>query len=165
MAASTPQVIAYADGGCRGNPGAGGWGFLVINSATGDALERAGGERETTNNRMELTAAIRALQALRKPGMSVRLHSDSEYVIKGMSEWLAGWKRRGWKRADKGPVKNADLWQELDRIASTHQVEWRWVKGHAGDPGNECADGLTNLAMDRVQSGADPSYERRRRWP
>ena len=154
------QVLAWADGGCRGNPGVGGWGFVVVDAATGAALERRGGERATTNNRMELTAALRALEALRRPGMRVRLHTDSQYVVKAMSEWVGGWKARGWRRKD-GPLLNVDLLQALDAEAARHQVVWQWVKGHAGDPGNEWADRLTNAAMDAVARGGDGAWEQR----
>jgi len=158
-----PQVIIHTDGGCRGNPGPGGWGFVCINARTGDALERRGGERQTTNNRMEITAALMALRALAKPGLRVVVHSDSQYVIKAMAEWIGGWKARGWRRKE-GELLNADLWRELDAAAAQHHVAWRWVKGHAGDRGNERADRLTNDAMDDVQAGRDPAWERRCRW-
>lgn len=160
-----PDVIAYTDGGCRGNPGPGGWGFILINPATGRALERCGGELGTTNNKMELMGAIAALRAMKKDGLSVVLHSDSQYVIKAMSEWITGWKARGWRKADKTPVLNQDLLQELDRLASRQKVRWQWVKGHAGDPGNEAADALTNRAMDALQAGQDPAWEGWRTWP
>ena len=159
-----PDLIIYTDGGCRGNPGPGGWGFIVINPATGNALERCGGEQVTTNNRMEMGAAIEALKAIRKPGMRIRLHTDSQYLVKSMTEWVKGWKAKGWKKKD-GELKNVDLLQELDQLNQLHQVSWQWVKGHNGDPGNECADGLTNRAMDAVQAGKDPSWEQRRTWP
>ena len=160
-----PDVIAYTDGGCRGNPGPGGWGFILINPATGKALERCGGELGTTNNKMELMGAIAALRAMKKDGLSVVLHSDSQYVIKAMSEWITGWKARGWRKADKTPVLNQELLQELDRLASRQKVRWQWVKGHAGDPGNEAADALTNRAMDALQAGRDPAWEGWRTWP
>ena len=160
-----PDVIAYTDGGCRGNPGPGGWGFLLIDPRRKKALERCGGEGGTTNNRMELTAAIRALQSLRKDGMRVRLHSDSQYVIKGMREWVGGWAARGWRKADREPVANADLWQELVAAAKPYHVAWEWVRGHNGDPGNETADALTNRAMDAIQAGRDPAWDRWRTWP
>jgi ribonuclease HI len=157
------DVILYTDGGCRGNPGPGGWGFLAINPITGNALERCGGERETTNNRMELSAAINGLKSMKKPGLTVALYSDSQYVIKSATEWMAGWKRRGWKKAD-GPLKNVDLLKELDAVAARFEIDWKWVKGHAGDPGNEAADALTNRAMDAVQAGRDPAWEQRLVW-
>lgn len=143
-------VIIYADGACKGNPGPGGWGAWI---RVGDhSKELCGGEPITTNNRMELTAAIRALQALKRT-CDVRIYTDSVYVQKGMTEWIDGWKKRGWRTADKKPVKNDDLWQELDAIASQHKVEWRWVKGHAGDPGNERADALANQGVAQVMHG------------
>ena len=157
------DVVAYTDGGCRGNPGPGGWGFLVFNPLNGQALERCGGERETTNNRMEMLAAIMALRSLKQDGTTILLHSDSQYLIKAMSEWLPGWKARGWKRKE-GELKNVDLLKDLDALNQRFQVTWRWVKGHAGDPGNEHADGLTNRAMDAVQGGRDATYENRLTW-
>lgn len=162
--ATEPDVIAYTDGGCRGNPGPGGWGFLLINTVSGNALERCGGERETTNNRMEMLAAIEAIKAIKKPGMRLLVHSDSQYLIKCASEWIPGWKARGWKKKD-GELKNVDLLQEIDRLLHVQHVRWQWVKGHAGNPGNERVDALTNQAMDVVQAGKDPTWERRRTWP
>jgi ribonuclease HI len=137
-------VEVYADGACKGNPGPGGWGVLLIEA--GRERELHGGEPATTNNRMELTAVIRALEALPR-GSRVRLYTDSQYVQKGMTEWIASWKRRGWRTADKKPVKNEDLWRELDRAASRHEIEWHWVKGHAGHPENERADRLANQGI------------------
>jgi len=137
-------VEVYADGACKGNPGPGGWGVLLV--AGGRERELHGGEPATTNNRMELTAVIRALEAL-PPASRVRLYTDSQYVQKGMAEWISSWKRRGWRTADKKPVKNEDLWKRLDEAARHHQVEWHWVKGHAGHPGNERADALANLGV------------------
>ena len=137
----------YTDGGCRGNPGPGGWG--VVLQAGSAEKELWGGEANTTNNRMELTAVIRALGALTRPA-SVQIHTDSQYVQKGISEWIHNWKRNGWKTADKKPVKNADLWQELDRISQQHRITWLWVKGHAGHPGNERADTLANRGIDEL---------------
>jgi ribonuclease HI len=140
-------VEVYADGACKGNPGPGGWGVLMVDG--GKERELHGGEPATTNNRMELTAVIRALEAL--PGGSrVRLYTDSQYVQKGITEWIHAWKRRGWRTADKKPVKNDDLWKRLDEAARSHQVEWRWVKGHAGHPGNERADALANKGVDGI---------------
>ncbi len=137
----------YTDGGCRGNPGPGGWG--VVLQAGSAEKELWGGEANTTNNRMELTAVIRALGALTRPA-SVQIHTDSQYVQKGISQWIHNWKRNGWKTADKKPVKNADLWQELDRISQQHRITWLWVKGHAGHPGNERADTLANRGIDEL---------------
>ena len=141
----------YADGGCRGNPGPGGWGVLM--QAGSAEKELWGGEADTTNNRMELTAVIRALEALKRPA-AVHLHTDSQYVQKGISQWIHNWKRNGWKTADKKPVKNADLWQILDRIAQQHDITWLWVKGHAGHPGNERADALANRGIDELLARA-----------
>ena len=149
MANETP-IIIYTDGACRGNPGPGGWGALLQAGPHEKAL--CGGEAHTTNNRMELTAVIRALQALKRP-TAVQIHTDSQYVQKGISEWIHNWKRRGWLTADKQPVKNVDLWKTLDELTSAHQIDWRWVKGHAGHPGNERADQLANQGIDELQRG------------
>ena len=137
-------VRIYTDGACKGNPGPGGWGAL-LRSGTRER-ELYGGEPATTNNRMELTAVIRALAAL-KQRSRVEVYTDSEYVMKGITEWLAAWKRRGWKTADRKPVKNADLWRELDELAGRHEVSWHWVRGHAGHPENERADALANRGV------------------
>ena len=134
-------VELFTDGACSGNPGPGGWGAIL--RWRGQERELSGGEPATTNNRMELMAAISALEALREP-CAVQLYTDSVYVRSGLLEWLPGWKKRGWKTADKKPVKNQDLWQRLDAAAARHQVEWHWVKGHSGHPGNEAADRLAN---------------------
>jgi len=141
------SVEIFTDGACKGNPGPGGWGALL---RYGD-LEKSlyGGEPETTNNRMELMAAIAALSALREP-CQVKLTTDSQYVRKGITEWLTGWKRNGWRTAAKAPVKNADLWQRLDALNQLHQVEWRWVKGHSGHRENEIADALANRGIDEL---------------
>ena len=157
------DVVIYTDGGCRGNPGPGGWGFLVFNPVSGHALERCGGDKETTNNRMEMMAAIMALKSLKKDGIRVLLHSDSQYMIKAMTEWVEGWKARGWKKKD-GVLKNVDLLKELDALKNRFSVTWRWVKGHAGNRGNEHVDQLTNRAMDSVQAGEDGAYEGRLEW-
>ena len=138
-------VEVYADGACRGNPGPGGWGVLLREG--GRERELHGGEAATTNNRMELTAVIRALEAL-APGARVRVYTDSQYVQKGISQWIHDWKRRGWRTADKKPVKNVDLWMRLDEAARAHEVEWHWVRGHAGHPENERADALANKGID-----------------
>ncbi|MFW2405246.1 MAG: ribonuclease HI [Gammaproteobacteria bacterium] len=138
------EVEMYTDGACRGNPGPGGWGVLLRSG--GREREICGGEPATTNNRMELMAAIRGLEALKRR-CRVIVYTDSEYVRRGIDEWLANWKQRGWKTAAKKPVKNEDLWRELDDMASRHEVDWRWVKGHAGNEGNERADALANLGL------------------
>lgn len=140
----TPEVEIWTDGACKGNPGVGGWGALLKRGRHEKAL--CGGEPDTTNNRMELTAVIEALKALKRP-CSVVLHTDSQYVQKGISEWLPGWKARGWKTAAKKPVKNEDLWRALEELAALHSIDWRWVKGHDGDPGNEAADALANQGV------------------
>ena len=136
-----PTVTVYTDGACKGNPGPGGWGAWL--SSEGHEKELCGGEKLTTNNRMELSAVIEALASLKR-SCDVTIHTDSEYVRKGITEWIHGWKQRGWKTADKKPVKNADLWLRLDALRALHEVHWRWVKGHSGDPGNERADALAN---------------------
>lgn len=141
------KVEIFTDGACKGNPGRGGWGALLI--AGGHKKEMFGGEMNTTNNRMELKAVIEALSALKRP-CNVIVHTDSQYVQKGISEWIHGWKARGWKTASKEPVKNVDLWQELDAAQGMHKIEWRWVKGHAGHEGNERADALANMGVTSV---------------
>ena len=142
-------VEIYTDGACKGNPGPGGWGVLLKSGSA--QKELFGGERETTNNRMEMLAVIMALESLKRP-CHVILHADSQYVLKGMTEWLAGWKARGWKTAARQPVKNVDLWQRLDALVSNagHRIDWRWVKGHDGDPGNERADELANRGVEHA---------------
>jgi len=146
--ASMTKVEIFTDGACKGNPGAGGWGALL--TVEGHEKEIFGGELNTTNNRMELRAVIEALSALTRP-CHVVLHTDSQYVQKGISEWIHGWKARGWKTASKEPVKNEDLWRALDAAQQKHQVEWRWVRGHAGHPGNERADVLANRGVASVR--------------
>jgi ribonuclease HI len=147
---SVSTVTIYADGGCRGNPGPGGWGALL--QAGENEKELWGGEAHTTNNRMELTAVIRALEALKRP-TTARVLTDSQYVQRGISEWIINWKKNGWRTSDKKPVKNADLWQELDGLARQHRITWSWVKGHAGNPGNERADALANRGIDELSAG------------
>ena len=137
-------VEIYTDGACSGNPGPGGWGVLL--RSAGRERELCGGEARTTNNRMELTAVIRALEALKRP-VKARVHTDSQYVQKGISEWIHAWKRRGWKTVDRQPVKNVDLWQELERLAGQHEIEWQWVRGHAGHAENDRADELARRGM------------------
>ena len=144
-------VEIYADGACKGNPGRGGWGVILI--CNEKRKELLGGEPATTNNRMELTAVIEGLVALRRRSR-VRVFTDSQYVQKGISEWIHSWKRRGWRTADKKPVKNEDLWRRLDELARGHSVEWHWVKGHAGHPENERADALANRGIpQKIRDG------------
>ena len=143
----TDAVIIYTDGACRGNPGPGGWG--VILKYKGKIKELYGAENLTTNNRMELMAAIKALESLTRPCL-VKLNSDSIYVLKGITDWMPNWKKRGWKTAARTPVKNEDLWRRLDTAISKHKVEWKWVKGHSGDTGNDRADELANLGIDSL---------------
>ncbi len=145
-------VTIFTDGACRGNPGPGGWGALLQAGTT--EKELWGGERNTTNNRMELTAVIRALEALKRP-VAVHIHTDSQYVQKGISQWIHNWKRNGWRTADKKPVKNADLWQRLDSLTGAHEISWFWVRGHAGHPGNERADRLANRGIDELSAPAN----------
>ncbi|GAA6130488.1 ribonuclease HI [Halopseudomonas sabulinigri] len=145
----TQPIEIFTDGACKGNPGPGGWGALLRLGENEKSLY--GGELNTTNNRMELLAAIRGLEALKRPA-SVVLTTDSQYVMKGICEWMPNWKKRGWKTASKQPVKNADLWQQLDELVCQHQVEWRWVRGHTGHRENEIADELANLGVQHVLS-------------
>ncbi len=143
-------IEIYTDGACKGNPGPGGWGVLL--KAGGTEKELFGGERATTNNRMELMAVIQALTALKRP-CDVTLFLDSQYVLKGITEWLPGWKAKGWRTASKQPVKNVELWQQLDALVQEggHRIDWRWVRGHNGDPGNERADALANRGVEMAQ--------------
>ncbi len=141
-------IYIYSDGACKGNPGVGGWGALMVSA--GHRTEIYGGERDTTNNRMEMTAVIRALEQLKRPS-TVEVHTDSQYVQKGISEWMPGWKRRNWRTAEGKPVKNQDLWQQLDTLSQQHAIEWKWVRGHAGHPENERADALANQGVLQVQ--------------
>ncbi|GGX31999.1 ribonuclease HI [Undibacterium squillarum] len=144
------KVTIYTDGACKGNPGVGGWGAVLESGA--HKKELFGGEQETTNNRMELMAVIKALSALKRP-CEIKLHTDSQYVLKGITEWISGWKARGWRTASKEPVKNVDLWQALDAACQTHRIEWIWVRGHTGNPGNELADQLANQGVESVRQG------------
>ncbi|MBJ3778854.1 ribonuclease HI [Acuticoccus mangrovi] len=159
MASSPPSadrsrpVVIYTDGACSGNPGPGGWGAIL--SYGNRTKELHGGEPHTTNNRMELTAAIRALEALKRP-VSIDLYTDSQYVRQGITEWLGGWKARGWRTASKQPVKNDDLWRVLDALAARHDVRWHWVKGHAGHPMNERADELARQGIAMVRGDPSP---------
>ena len=143
------EIVAYTDGACRGNPGPGGWG--VVLKCNGQVKELCGGEAATTNNRMEMTAAIRALEAL-KEHCRVALYTDSVYVKSGITEWLPNWERRGWRTANRKPVKNQDLWRTLSTLSDQHDVSWHWVKGHNGDPDNERADLLANRGLDSAAS-------------
>lgn len=143
-------IEIYTDGACKGNPGPGGWGALLRFNGQEKTLH--GGESHTTNNRMELMAAIKALEALKRP-CEVNLYSDSQYLRKGMTEWMAQWKVKGWRNSKKEPVKNADLWQLLDKLAHTHTIRWHWVKGHSGHPENELADSLANRGIEELMNG------------
>jgi ribonuclease HI len=149
------EIDIFTDGACRGNPGPGGWGAILRSG--GREKELWGGEDGTTNNRMELTAVIRALEALKQPSR-VRVYTDSQYVQKGISEWIHSWKRKGWKTADRKDVKNADLWRELDALAQQHEVEWHWVRGHAGHAENERADALANRGIDGRSAGVSTDH-------
>lgn len=142
-------VEIYTDGACRGNPGPGGWGVLLRYQGKEKTLY--GGEADTTNNRMELTAVIRALEALSRT-CDIRITTDSQYVMKGVTEWMSNWKRRGWRTADRSPVKNIDLWQRLDSLLRDHQVEWQWVRGHSGHTENELADQLANRGIEELMT-------------
>ena len=141
-------IYIYSDGACKGNPGPGGWGALLVTD--GHRKEICGGEANTTNNRMEMTAVIRALESLKRPS-AVEVHTDSQYVQKGISEWMAGWKRRNWRTAAGQPVKNQDLWLQLDALSQLHRIEWKWVRGHNGHPENERADELANQGVLQAQ--------------
>ena len=140
-------VIIYTDGACRGNPGPGGWGVLLKYGTT--SKELYGGDASTTNNKMELTAAIKALKEI-KEASEITLYTDSKYVLQGIEEWIHNWKKREWKGANKKPVKNIELWKELDELRDKHNIKWKWVKGHSGDPGNEIADMLANKGIDEL---------------
>ncbi|MBW6496297.1 MAG: ribonuclease HI [Burkholderiaceae bacterium] len=147
----TNTIEIYTDGACKGNPGPGGWGVLLRSGS--HEKELFGGAPDTTNNRMELTAVIRALQALKRRSR-VSIHTDSQYVQKGVTEWLAGWKARGWRTAARQPVRNLDLWQELEPLLAEHDLSWHWVRGHSGHPENERADQLANLGVESIAPGA-----------
>ena len=140
-------VIIFTDGACRGNPGPGGWGVLI--EYVKSSIQLYGGDISTTNNKMELTAAIMALKEIKEP-CEIILYTDSKYVLQGIEEWIHNWKKRGWRGANKKPVKNIDLWKELDELRDEHNIKWNWVKGHSGDPGNETADMLANRGIDEL---------------
>ena len=140
-------VIIYTDGACRGNPGPGGWGVLIEYGESSKQLY--GGDNSTTNNKMELTAAIMALKEIKEP-CEIILYTDSKYVLQGIEDWIHNWKKRGWRSANKKPVKNIDLWKKLDELRDEHNIKWNWVKGHSGDPGNETADMLANRGIDEL---------------
>lgn len=143
------EIAIWTDGACKGNPGDGGWGALLV---YGDLQKEIyGGEANTTNNRMEIMAVIQALSVLKEPCIA-HIYTDSQYVQKGMTEWITAWKQRGWRTAAKKPVKNADLWQQLDQLCEQHQLQWHWVRGHAGDAGNERADELANLGVEQLHA-------------
>ncbi|CAC9442515.1 Ribonuclease HI (EC 3.1.26.4) [uncultured Gammaproteobacteria bacterium] len=142
------KIIIYTDGGCRGNPGIGGWGVWLRYGKREKKLN--GSEKDTTNNRMELMAAIKALEEIKSSDIAIDLYTDSKYVMNGITQWIVSWKRKNWKTAAKKPVKNADLWQKLDALNQKHQVNWYWVKGHSGNEGNDIADLLANQAMDNI---------------
>lgn len=146
-----PHVELFTDGACSGNPGPGGWAFILRHPVTGKAIERSGAEPETTNNRMELTAVIEGLRALTKPSL-VDLTSDSQYVLNGLKEWMAAWKKRGWKTADKKPVKNQDLWETLDLLKADHDIRFHWIRGHQGHAENERCDALAVAAIATLAS-------------
>ncbi|BBB22456.1 ribonuclease HI [Abyssogena phaseoliformis symbiont OG214] len=144
------KIIIYTDGGCRGNPGIGGWGVWLRYDGHDKKLQ--GAQQNTTNNRMELTAAIKALEAIKSSDITIDLFTDSKYVMTGIGEWIKNWKAKGWKTVNKKPVKNIDLWQRLDALNNQYNIAWHWVKGHSGDKGNDMADALANLAMDKISN-------------
>ena len=145
------HITIYTDGACKGNPGPGGWGALLEYEGRQKPLK--GGELQTTNNRMEMMAAIVALEGLKEP-CKITLNTDSKYLMSGLNDWLPGWKARGWRTADRKPVKNQDLWQRLDAAVQRHEIQWQWVKGHAGNPGNEAADRLANEGVEALLAQA-----------
>jgi ribonuclease HI len=147
--AKKPLVELHTDGACSGNPGPGGWAYVLIHNASGKRREKSGAELETTNNRMELQAVIEGLTALTRPS-SVDLYSDSQYVLKGLREWMAGWKQKGWRTADKKPVKNRELWEQLDELKSNHEVRFHWIKGHNEHPENELCDQMAVAAREAI---------------
>jgi len=152
MTAALPHVELYTDGACSGNPGPGGWGFILRHPATGKEVEQSGAELETTNNRMELLGAIEGLSLLKTRSL-VDMYSDSQYVLNGLKDWIKNWKKRGWKTASKQPVKNIDLWQRLDELAAGHEVRFHWIRGHNEHPENERADKLAVAAREALVAG------------
>jgi ribonuclease HI len=158
------RLIAYTDGGCRGNPGIGGWAFLLIEEHSKSALERADAAEKTTNNRMEMQAAIEALGSIKRARARILIVTDSKYLIQCCTEWMKGWKAAGWTKK-RGPLLNVDLLKRLDELQAKHDVQWRHVAGHSGDPGNDHVDALLNEAMDRLAAGKTPRHERRHEWP
>ena len=156
MSTTLPHVQLYTDGACSGNPGPGGWAFVLKHPKSGSALEQAGAEPDTTNNRMELEAVIQGLTALTAPSR-VDLYSDSQYVLNGLKEWMAAWKARGWKTADKKPVKNQDLWLKLDTLKSRHEIHFHWIRGHSEHPENERCDQLAVAAREAIARSGPPT--------
>jgi ribonuclease HI len=155
-----PRVIIYTDGGCRGNPGVGGWGVLLIDVPSGRSMSLRGGEKDTTNNRMEIQAAIEGLSVMKRPGQAVEIRSDSKYLIDMCTTWMHSWKRKGWVKKG-GEIKNLDLIKQLDLLLAKHIVSWKWVQGHSGEPGNDFVDQLANEAMDDIKSGTSATAEKR----
>lgn len=153
---SAPRVLLFTDGACSGNPGPGGWAYILKHPGSGKEVERIGGEAETTNNRMELRAVIEGLSALSRPSV-VEVWSDSQYVLNGLNEWMDNWKKRGWKTAGKKPVKNRELWEMLDELRTTHDLTYHWIRGHAEHPENERCDELAVRAREAIARGEDPS--------
>ena len=155
-----PEVVAFTDGGCEPNPGVGGWGFLCVHLSSGKALAARGGEWRSTNNRMEYTAAIELLRSLKRR-TSIEIRTDSRLLVDTMTQWADGWEKKGWRKSGGKPVKNLDLLKELRRLERGHDVQWTWVRGHVGTPGNEYVDQLATRAIQEIQAGRDPSWRKR----